>query len=77
VFLVVEDIMDNQNTPVFDVCGWYCVPVKDHNSVIVQLSCKQPPFESDKIIESPIYSFPIKEIPNLINTLQNIYEENN
>ncbi|EPO5938843.1 hypothetical protein ACUCGV_005404, partial [Escherichia coli] len=68
-------IMDNQNTSVFSVCGWFCVPVKEHNAVIVKFSCKRPPFVSDEIIESPVYSFPVKEIPNLISALQNIYEE--
>ncbi|WP_348915275.1 hypothetical protein [Escherichia coli] len=67
--------MDNQNTSVFSVCGWFCVLVKEHNAVIVKFSCKRPPFVSDEIIESPVYSFRVKEIPNLISALQNIYEE--
>ncbi|WP_249538658.1 hypothetical protein, partial [Escherichia coli] len=54
--------MDNQNTSVFSVCGWFCVPVKEHNAVIVKFSCKRPPFVSDEIIESPVYSFPGKRL---------------
>ncbi|MCZ5349504.1 hypothetical protein O5706_27635 [Escherichia coli] len=62
--------MDNQNISVFSVCGWFCIPVKEHNAVIIKLSCKRPPFMSDEIIESPVYSFPVKEIPNIISALQ-------
>ncbi len=46
--------MDNQNISVFSVCGWFCIPVKEHNAVIIKLSCKRPPFMSDEIIESPV-----------------------
>ena len=48
--------MDNQNISVFSVCGWFCIPVKEHNAVIIKLSCKRPPFMSDEIIESPVGS---------------------
>lgn len=72
--IFLGEIMKNKSASVFSVCSWYCVPVKEYNSVIIKLSCKQPPFEHDKISESPFYSFPINEIPNIINTLQQIYD---